>query len=96
MEITDDIIKKTALLARINLREEEVEPLRKDLADILHYIDTLSEVNTDHIEPTIAFGSKENVLREDTVKHPFEARREDFLALAPKSDHGHFVVPKVL
>ncbi len=96
MEITDDIIRKTAQLARINLTEEEIEPLRNDLENILNYINTLSEVDTNAIEPTIATGSKENVLRSDVAEKRFKATGDELLQLAPKSDHRHFVVPKVL
>mgnify|MGYP000271022680 CR=1 FL=1 len=94
MAITEEIIEKTATLARLRIKKDEISGLKQDLTNILSHIDELSEVNTDGVEPTASIIAQENVFREDTVKQPFEDK--DLLDLSPKTGHDHFMVPKVI
>ena len=83
-----------AELARLNLKPEEKEKLRKDLESILSYVEQLKGVSTDAVEPTSHVLNLENVFRKDEVK-PCDIR-EDVLKHAPHREGNFFKVPKVI
>src|SRR5947199_6869201 len=51
MSVDAAIVRRIAHLARIALSEEEVEPLRGELNAILSFIEQLSDVNVEGVEP---------------------------------------------
>ena len=51
MTIDRNLVEYLEKLGRIRLTEEEKVAAEKDLQDILTYIDTLNELDTDGIEP---------------------------------------------
>lgn len=91
--ITKEQVKHVARLARLSLTEEEVELYTKQLSNILDYIDQLSEVNTNGIEPMTQPIPMVNVMREDVVKKQFE--RNELLKNAPQEEYGFFRVPRI-
>lgn len=94
MKITDQTIEYVSALAKLSLLPEEREKAKKDLGNILEYIDIMKELNTDGIEPmSYAFPMK-NVFREDLVTN--EDNREELLRNAPKQKDGCFMVPKTV
>ena len=68
------------------------EQARKDLAEMLGYIDRLGELDTDGIEPMSHVHPESNRFREDTVTNG--DGREQVLANAPEVRDGAFVVPR--
>lgn len=58
-------VKHIAKLARLGLIEKEVEKYRKDLSDILGYIEKLKEVDIEGVEPTSHSILLENITRKD-------------------------------
>lgn len=91
--ITKEQVKHVAKLARLSLTEEEVELYTKQLSKILDYIDQLSEVNTNGVEPMTQPIPMVNVMREDVVKKQFE--RNELLKNAPQEEYGFFRVPRI-
>ena len=83
-----------ARLARIALRDDEVEPLAKELSGILAWVDQLAELDTEKVEPMTSVVEARLVLREDVVSegNPPEA----IIKNAPQRSEGFFVVPKVI
>ena len=51
MSVTEKDVLYVANLARLQLSENEVHSLAKDMNNILDYMDLLNELDTDHIEP---------------------------------------------
>ncbi len=94
MELTKAQIEHVAQLARLQFSDEERDRFQDHLANILGYMDLLNEVDTEGVEPVTTVLPMENVYREDEVRSPLP--KEDFLSLAPSSDHGHYKVPKVI
>ena len=76
----------------MELSEEEKEQAKKDMANMLGYIDTLNELDTSGVEPMSHVFPVNNVFREDVVTN--EDDREEILANAPEAKDGAFVVPK--
>ena len=94
MAVTKKDVDTVAALARLYFTEEEKEELIATLNNILNYFNKLSELDTDNVEPLTHILPVYNVMREDERKESL--CQETALANAPKHDHGHFVIPKVI
>lgn len=94
-QISTSDVQHLAQLSSLQLDDAEAEALRVDLENILGYIDQLSELNTDGVEPTYQVTDLQNVWRDDVVDD-YGIDRADLLALAPDSDKNQIKVPKVL
>ncbi len=82
-------------LARIELDPADKERLQHDMEAIIGYIEQLSELNVDGIEPTAHAVPMTNVWREDRAGMPLG--REAMLANAPATIDGELLkVPQVL
>ena len=90
--ISDETIEYVGILAKLELSEEEKEQAKKDMANMLDYIDTLNELDTSGVEPMSHVFPVNNVFREDVGTN--EDDREEILANAPEAKDGAFVVPK--
>lgn len=90
----DDVIH-LAQLSNLQLGDDEVAALQTDLANILEYVEQLSELDTEGVEPTYQVTDLENVFREDVIVEA-GADRESLLALAPDQKDNQIKVPKVL
>ncbi len=94
MSIDIKIVRKIANLAKIHLEPSQEVALVGELSNIITYVEQLSQVNTDNVEPLTSVLEEEVIWREDQVVH--EKLTEQILANAPESKMGFFVVPKVL
>lgn len=94
MQIDKDLVMYLEKLGRIELSEAQRAATEKDLQDILTYIDTLNELDTDGVEPASHSFPIANVMREDEVTNT--ARPQAILQNAPNSRDGCFVVPKTV
>ena len=93
-KIDPDQVRRIARLARINLTPDELEQFAGQLSDILDYVDQLSELSTDRVEPTTHPLKISNVFRQDQALRSLSS--EEALANAPKKHKDFFAVPKVL
>ncbi len=93
-KIDPDQVRRIARLARINLTQGELEQFAGQLSDVLNYIDQLSELNTEGVEPTTGPLKISNVFRQDQAARSLSS--EEALANAPKKHGDFFAVPKVL
>lgn len=93
--ITSDDVRHLAQLSNLQLSDEESANLEKDLTNIVGYIDQLSELDTNGVEPTYQVTGLQNIWRDDEiVLHP--AGRDGLLALAPETLDNQVKIPKVL
>ena len=90
--IDDETIEYVGILAKLELSGEEREQAKKDMGNMLDYIDKLGELDTSDVEPMSHVFPMTNVFREDVVNGVDE--REQVLANAPEEKDGMFVVPK--
>ena len=90
--LSDETIEYVGILAKLELSDEEKEQAKKDMANMLDYIDTLNELDTSGVEPMSHVFPVNNVFREDVVTNGDD--REEILANAPEAKEGAFVVPK--
>ncbi|WP_417317557.1 Asp-tRNA(Asn)/Glu-tRNA(Gln) amidotransferase subunit GatC [Emcibacter sp.] len=94
MSVDKDTVAKIAHLARIKVPEEKLEPLVGELNNILDWVEMLSEVDTDGVDPLTSVADVTLPMREDKITDG--GYREDILANAPVAEHGFFAVPKVI
>jgi aspartyl-tRNA(Asn)/glutamyl-tRNA(Gln) amidotransferase subunit C len=78
-------------LACMELKVQEKASLEKDLESIIGYMNILSSINTDDIEPMEHVLGLSNVTRQDVVAPSFN--RELLLSCAPEAEDGFYSVP---
>jgi aspartyl-tRNA(Asn)/glutamyl-tRNA(Gln) amidotransferase subunit C len=87
-------VKRVARLSRIAVSEEDANRMVGELNGILGFVEQLSEVNVDGIEPMTSVTPMTMRKREDAVTDGNKA--EDIVANAPATDRNFFMVPKVV
>ncbi len=93
--ISRDDVLHLAQLSSLQLSDDEIDSLQVDIGNILAYIEQLSELNTDGVEPTYQVTGLSNVWRDDVVEEE-TVSRDQLLALAPEQLAGAVKVPRVL
>ena len=94
-EILDaEKVRKVAVLARLTLSDAEVADYVTKLGNVLKYVDTLNEVDTEGVEPMVHAVELSNVFRADEVQPSLP--RAAALQNAPKTDGTFFLVPQIL
>jgi aspartyl-tRNA(Asn)/glutamyl-tRNA(Gln) amidotransferase subunit C len=91
-EITADVTRKMAMLARLELSAEEVELYTSQLGQVLGHIRQLQEVDVDGVEPLTSPLEVELRLDADVA----EPSNPDVLEHAPETEGGGFRVPRIL
>jgi aspartyl-tRNA(Asn)/glutamyl-tRNA(Gln) amidotransferase subunit C len=94
MSISREQVRHIALLARLELSDEETTRLAGELDQILEHMAALQRVDTTGVEPMAHALDLVNAFRDDCVTN--QPDREAVLANAPVSEGGFFVVPKVI
>ena len=94
MPISRAEVEKVSLLARLSLSDEELDRMTSQMGDILGYVDLLSELDTEQVEPMAHALEVANVLRDDAARPSLD--REEALANAPHRDGECYLVPAVL
>ncbi|MEZ6119863.1 MAG: Asp-tRNA(Asn)/Glu-tRNA(Gln) amidotransferase subunit GatC [Pirellulaceae bacterium] len=94
MSLNRSDVEKVALLARLQLSEVEVDAMTKQLGKIVAYVEMLSELDTNDVQPMAHAVELENVFADDVVRPSLD--RMDALKNAPKADEECFRVPAVL
>jgi aspartyl-tRNA(Asn)/glutamyl-tRNA(Gln) amidotransferase subunit C len=94
MAITRADVESVSMLARLQLSDAEIDRLAGELANIVGYVDQLSQVNTDGVEPMAHAVELHNVFADDKVEPSLP--REAALANAPHHNERGYLVPPVL
>jgi aspartyl-tRNA(Asn)/glutamyl-tRNA(Gln) amidotransferase subunit C len=94
MEINDEVINKLSDLAKLEFNDQDRENIKKDLTNILAFVEKLQSVDTTGIEPLIYMNEDVNVLRKDEVIT--DITKDEALLNAPDKDSDYFKVPKVM
>ena len=94
MKVTEKDLETVGVLSRLSVPQEEKEEYLQKLNDFLEYVDNLSTLDTEGVQPTAHVLPLHNVFREDVVKPSLD--RELALSNAPLKEDGYFKVPKIL
>ena len=87
-------VEKIAHLARLAVAEEEAEVLRAELSGILDLVEQLSAADTGGVMPMAHPLDMHQRLRADEVTE--QNRRDDYQAVAPLTEDGLYLVPRVV
>lgn len=94
MSLDKTDVAKIAYLARLAIDDDDIPNYARDLTTIFGLVEQLSNVDTDGITPMAHPMDAIQRLRPDQVTEPNQ--RELFLAIAPKTEAGVYLVPQVI
>jgi len=94
MSVDADTVRRIAHLARIAVAEKEIEHLCNELNAILAFVEQLSEVNVEGVEPMTSVTPMTMKKRADVVTDG--GIPEDIVKNAPATEDNYFLVPKVV
>ena len=94
MTIERSDVEKVAHLSRIAISEQDSENYTQDLVNILSLVDQMQSVDTTEIEPMAHPMDAVQRLRADQVTETDQ--RDHFQSIAPTTENGLYLVPKVI
>ena len=94
-DLTRDDVLKLARLARLELSEDEVETFKNELAEILHYVEQLENVDITGLEPTSQVTGLVNVTRDDSIKD-YGYNSADLFKNVPATQDDHIKVKRMI
>ena len=90
-KVSEQEVKKIAELSKLSLTSEELKKRTEDMNNILNYMDTLNEIDTENVEELYNVNDIKNSLREDNYEPPLD--QKDVLANSPSSNSDYVEVP---
>ncbi|MBN2139725.1 MAG: Asp-tRNA(Asn)/Glu-tRNA(Gln) amidotransferase subunit GatC [Desulfovibrionaceae bacterium] len=94
MKIGPEEVARIAALARLEIDPAKVGQFAEQFNDILDYMDKLSEVDTEGVEPMYGPVEHATVLRCDRTAR--DCSRDEVLSNAPENDGRFFIVPRIV
>jgi len=90
-KISEQEVRKIAALSRLSLSSDELKKRTKDMNNILNYMDTLNEIDTDNVKELYNVNDINSTLRDDTFEKSLE--KKDILKNSPSSNDDFIEVP---
>jgi aspartyl-tRNA(Asn)/glutamyl-tRNA(Gln) amidotransferase subunit C len=94
MPLQPDEVRHVASLARLALREDELQSTVAQLGRILDHVQRLQEVDTEGVPPTAHVLALRSVVRPDASRPGLP--QEEAVGNAPAAEAGLFLVPRVV
>jgi aspartyl-tRNA(Asn)/glutamyl-tRNA(Gln) amidotransferase subunit C len=94
MSLSIEEVKKISLLARLAISDDEAQQYSDSLSEIFDLVAQMNTVDTRGIEPMAHPQDISQRLREDVVTAGNE--REKCQSIAPATEDGLYLVPRVL
>ncbi len=94
MSLTANDVTKIAHLARLGIAEQDIEHYAKDLSGVLDLMTQMGQLDTTGVTPMAHPLDQMQRLRDDQVTETDQ--REHFQAIAPQTEAGLYLVPKVI
>ena len=94
MSIDTETARRVAKLARIKVEDEALPALANEFNAILGFVEQLTEVDVESVEPMVSVTPMRLKRREDVVTEGDQA--DKVLSNAPDAREGFFAVPKVV
>ena len=94
MRYSVDQVKKIARLSSLSVDDADLQSYATNLSNILDMVEQMNAIDTTGVTPMSHPFDAVQRLREDVVTEV--DRREAFLKIAPKTEDGLYLVPKVL
>jgi aspartyl-tRNA(Asn)/glutamyl-tRNA(Gln) amidotransferase subunit C len=94
MSIEKQTIENLATLARLEIDDQRVEEISQRLGSVLELVDQLQAADTNNLSDNSHAPQATQRLREDKVTE--SDQRDAFQAIAPDTEDGLYLVPKVI
>ena len=92
--VDNKLIAELASLAKLKFNAKSTDKIKLELKTILGFVDAISRIDTNEVEPLIYMSQEKNILRNDEIGN--EITQKDALKNAPQKDSDYFKVPTVL
>jgi aspartyl-tRNA(Asn)/glutamyl-tRNA(Gln) amidotransferase subunit C len=94
MSVDANTVKRIGRLARIRIEEDEVAGYQNEINSILGFVEQLSEINVDGVEPMTSVMPMTLRRRDDVITDGNYAGQ--IVKNAPLTEDNFFMVPKVV
>lgn len=95
MHIDEKLLQRLEKLSYLQIPQEQRSEMISQLSEIVSFVDNLSELSTEGINPTFAMSIASTSLREDTG-HIDRSINNDIFVHAPNAKDHFFIVPKII
>jgi len=93
--IEDQLISKLEKLSMIKLKEQERETIKKDLSEIIEFVENLNEIDVSELSSSFTMVEGGTPFRDDTPQCDKEIV-EKIKQNAPKMEENFFIVPQII
>ena len=94
MKVTRDVVGKIAELAQLQIRESDIDSVIEKMNQVLDLVEEMQAVDTNGIEPMAHPLDATQTLRADKITETNQ--RDQFQELAPETQDGLYLVPRVV
>ena len=94
MDVTEEVVKNIAELVQLKVGDAEIQQLTEGMQNILALAEKMQAIDTEGVEPVSNPLDASQKLRPDAVTE--KNQRELFQSLAPASESGLYLVPRVV
>ncbi|MEM7233218.1 MAG: Asp-tRNA(Asn)/Glu-tRNA(Gln) amidotransferase subunit GatC [Planctomycetota bacterium] len=94
IDVTDELVAHIARLSRLSLSAEESEDMKSHFEKVLGFVQELSALNLEGVDPSPFANDQSNVFREDEVGETLPI--DEALSNAPQRSGASFVVPRIV
>lgn len=95
MQIDEKLLQRLEKLSYLQIPEEDRDEMISQLSEIVSFVDNLSELSTEGIDPTFAMSSVSTPLRDDNG-YVDRTINDDIFTHAPRAEDHFFIVPKII
>ncbi len=94
MSLSTQDVRDIAKLAKLQINQDELDRYKQDLSRILEFVEQMNQANVENIEPMAHPQDMMQSLRVDEIAETNQ--REKFQQIAPATQDGLYLVPKVI
>jgi aspartyl-tRNA(Asn)/glutamyl-tRNA(Gln) amidotransferase subunit C len=94
VDVTEEVVRNIAELVQLKVDDADIQQLAEGMQNILALADQMQAINTEGVEPVSNPLDASQKLRPDVVTE--ENQRELFQSLAPATESGLYLVPRVV
>jgi aspartyl-tRNA(Asn)/glutamyl-tRNA(Gln) amidotransferase subunit C len=92
MELNEETIKNIAKVSRLNLDDNEIVNIKKEINEVLNAFEVIKECNTDDVKMSIQPVKVKDALRDDEEKECIT--QKEALSQTNHKKEGYFLGPK--
>lgn len=95
VKISRDDVLKLASLSKLQLGEDEIDNMVKEISEIMNYVEKINTVEANELEPTDQVTGLKNVTRPDEIIN-YDASTKQLLKNAPATEKNQIKVKRIL